>query len=98
MSVEPKGRTPVELSRTRGDRPGAPDETDVANTSTPGSSGLAVGGPAGEPSTAVEREQGRQPSNAGRSGQALLTPDDLNATPPHGDVTPPHGDTTSKDR
>jgi hypothetical protein len=29
-------------------------------------------------------------SNAGRSDEPLLTPDDLNATPPHGDVTPPH--------
>jgi hypothetical protein len=96
MSVEQKDRTPDGPSRTRGAQLGTPEGTDVAYTSTPGASGLAAGDPAGEPGTVVEGQQDRQPSTTGRSGEPLLAPDDLNATPPHGDVTPPHGDSTPK--
>jgi hypothetical protein len=44
------------------------------------------------------RTRGAQPGKPEATDAPLLTPDDLNATPPHGDVTPPHGDSTPKDR
>jgi hypothetical protein len=64
--VSDESRTTIHTGkapRTRGARPGAPEEIGTAYTSTPTAGGLTAGNPDGEPQKAVERGTG--PTQAG---------------------------------
>ena len=70
---------------TRGARPGAPEDAAEAYTSTPGSAGLGAGGPDREPRKIEETGPGPSQADRTRADRPVRTPEEVDATPPHGD-------------
>jgi hypothetical protein len=81
--------------RSPGSGTGRPEEEREAVTTTQTSGGLAAGDPTGGPHRTPERQaidEAREQEPAAKSGrdpdlnEPVRTPEDVDATPPHGDV------------
>jgi hypothetical protein len=97
MSAEDRRKDGVKgasVLRIPGAGIGRPADVHTAETTTQTSGGLAAGDPSGGPHRtperrAIDRAKGAEPVKGGHdpdlAEEPVLTPEDTNATPPHGD-------------
>lgn len=96
MSEERRGREDRKFGilRSPGSGVGRPEDEREAITTTQTSGGLAAGDPSGGPHRTPERQEidrarDQEPVKSGRDPDLhdpVRTPEDVDATPPHGDV------------